>query len=184
MRCQCQADMRMASSRRVAGFTSRNHSGLLVLVLSGLMLVSLVIPGSVEGNMFGAQFDYYDSNIETLDKTDNSVSETRLVQQFQTYTLNLDRNLYPLLRMNLGGVFKNERTRSEQQNIDLLRKQQSLSPRAGLVAGDKPVLVGIDYNGLRREQSVTSAAETEDVRDQVSLFGQWRPNTRTRSSGG
>ncbi len=149
----------------------------LVIVWGALAVILFLTPAVVEGGaILNAKYDYYHTTGDTTDKLTDNKNSARQTLKTQTYSLYLDRSLYPFVKLNVGGIFKHERDETEQGDFEQLRKEETLSPRAGIVIGNRPVSFGVEYNGLRRKRSLPDLETNKDIRDQVDAFVNWLPN--------
>ena len=177
MRVICRTKRITSDLKQVLVCFSALGSCRLAIVLGALSVILLLVPAVGEGGVaLNAKYDYYDTTGDTTDKLTGIKDSAQQTLKTQTYSLNLDRSLYPFVRLNVGGIFKYERDDTEQGDFERLRKEETLSPRAGIVVGDRPVSFGLEYNGLRRRRSLPALEINKDIRDQVDAFINWLPN--------
>ena len=148
-------------------------------ILLWLGLFASVMPGTGEARADSArallEYDYNTLTMESLDKSSNRVTQTDATTFGQKYHLDLDKNLFPNLRLSAGGIFEKQDMDTTIDGLEFNSQRTTSQPYADLTLDNQLYRAGLSYNKRETEQKSNGIGRTNVSELYSTIFG-WRPD--------
>lgn len=136
----------------------------------------IVIPSMVRAEGIGGIIEFNYSSLNSKTEDASGVSTESEAKSFrQRYRLNIDKTIYPFLRLSAGGLF--ERTSSDLKSEDTETKSTStkVNPFVDLTLSNPLLNVGIGYNRIEERQKSDGESAPVNIRENYNAFLGLRP---------
>jgi len=154
------------------------HLCLVLFTAAAAFLFAVLSPLSsraAEDISAAAEFTYVTSNIETTNNDTGDTTGTDFTSLDQTYNLGLSRQLYPFLTLNAGGTFETKRSESTSEELNLIRKDETIRPYVDLEFRSPLYSMGIGYNKNRLRNEISDLSVTKDFQESVDFSFTYKP---------
>jgi hypothetical protein len=138
---------------------------------------AILAPGPVRADSLRAllEFDYNNFDLESMDKSSGQKTETQSETWGQNYHLNLDKTIFPNLRLNAGGVFQKDITDATVNDEDRDITLTNSRPFADLLLKTPLYTAGAGYS-KRQEKTEADGVPTEtNINELYNAILGWQP---------
>src|SRR3990172_1916025 len=157
--------------RKVARRTMRaKKTVFLTITLFSLALV-MRGPAMADGINGSVEFNHNALDAKTSDATGLS-TESKQSSILERYHLNLERSIYPYLKLRAGGLFEKTFTNITTDDADTRSSITKTSPSVDLTLSNPFVTAGGGYNKREEKQETRGLPSSTTIRDTYNaLFG-------------
>lgn len=150
----------------------------LVTFSVGCVLLLSVLPVSADRLSLMSDLKYEVTNTETMDKAAKTTRENDRARFSQIYTLELQKEIFPTLSLNAGGLFDQDSTRTKTdefsgQDSDSL--DTTIRPYVELQFATPLLKVATGYRKNEIKQSASTSATERSYREEYSAQANWDP---------
>ncbi|MCK9294761.1 MAG: hypothetical protein M0P70_06720 [Desulfobulbaceae bacterium] len=121
------------------------------------------------------EFDYNKFDLDSMDKATGEKSETQSETWGQNYHLNLDKTIYPNLRLNFGGIFQKDETDSTINDEDRETTLTNTRPFADLTLKTPLYTAGAGYSKRDAQTKIDELPWQANINEQYNAILGWRP---------
>jgi len=135
------------------------------------------VPQSARADSIRAllEFDYNTFDLESMDKATGEKSETQSETWGQNYNLNMDKTIYPNLRLNFGGIFQKDVTDSTINDVDRETTLTNTRPFADLTLRTPLYTAGVGYSKRDAQSQTDDQPWQTNINEQYNTILGWRP---------
>jgi len=120
------------------------------------------------------EFNYSSVKSESEDAS-GTITELRSSSFRQSYRLNMDKTIYPFLRLSAGGLFEKTVSDFKTEETEMKSSFTKINPFAGLTLTNPFFNAGIGYNRVEERQKSDGVSAPTNIRENYNAFLGLRP---------
>jgi hypothetical protein len=140
--------------------------------MASALLPAEVMADSITGIIDWTYTDFSSRTKEATGQTTKIESKSYL----QSYTLFLDKTIFPKLKLDAGGVFERDLIKSKSSDTEFDSTNTQFRPYATLSLKDPLYAVGVGYFLREERQEFSRAPSVTLVSEDYNTFFNWRPD--------
>lgn len=122
-----------------------------------------------------ADLDYIISNSKTTVKETGETTESDNVGFFELYSLDMDKEIFPSLRLNGGGYFTKDLSKTDTNGTETETMRQSIRPYVEMEFNNLLYNAGLGYREAESKNTGTNAITTKTFSKEYSARFNWKP---------
>lgn len=141
-----------------------------------LFCAAAVAAGSAHAEGIGGFLDYAVSYSDSQGRSGGGETSKATSNNFsQRYGLSLDRSLFPLVRLNAGGLFEKNASDSSANGVTTSGESRNISPSLSLVLSNPFVPGALGYSKREQSSSAAGSASSTNVMENYNMRLGLRP---------
>jgi len=122
------------------------------------------------------EFNYNSMNTETMNKAAGQKTQTDSSSWGQKYNLNLEKSLFPNLRLTAGGIFEKNKMDTDFDGEERTSTITNTRPYVDLTLNNRLYKAALSYSKREAEQKRSGAQTTTSISELYSSVLGWRPD--------
>ncbi|MGA2192291.1 MAG: hypothetical protein ABSG42_02810 [Nitrospirota bacterium] len=145
----------------------------LLLLLAMSMLPDMALADGIRGFV---EWDYSIADLTTKDNTTGVTTKTTFDTFMQKYNLFLDRNIFPNLKLDAGGLFEKDETLSRTDGTQTIATDRNVNGFVDLTLSTRLYMIGVGYNKRIDTQGSTGSSPTTLINEDSNAAFSWKPD--------